>query len=98
MMINTAINMGAGSIKGAIKSTDGSVQRIARETVHPLASALAAAPVGDRQMQTTASAPQQDLWEEPALEQQEAALYRAQGNARIVSANNAVGQVIDTFV
>ncbi|MCB1919913.1 MAG: hypothetical protein KDJ28_08040 [Candidatus Competibacteraceae bacterium] len=97
MMINTAINMGAGSIKGAIKSTDGSVQRIARETVHPLASASAAAPVGDRRTQTTASAPQQDLWEEPALEQ-EAALYRAQGSARIVSASNAVGQVIDTFV
>ena len=97
MMINTAINMGAGSIKGAIKSTDGSAQRIARETVHPLASALATAPVGDRQIQTP-SAPQQNLWEKPALEQQEAALYRAQGNARIVSANNAVGQVIDTFV
>lgn len=97
MMINTAINMGAGSIKGAIKSTDGSAQRIARETVHPLASMSAAAPVGDQQMQTTPSAPQQNLWEEPALEQ-EAALYRMQGSARIVSASDTIGQVINTFV
>ena len=97
MMINTAVNMGAGGIKGAIKSTDGSAQRIAKEAVHPLASALAAAPVSDRRMQTAPSALQQDLWEEPALEQG-VALYRTQGNARIVSANNAVGQVIDTFV
>jgi hypothetical protein len=96
MMINPAINMGAGSIKGAIKSTDGSIRESVRQTVQPIASASASASVGDRQMQTTPSASQQDSWEESALEQ-EIALYQTQGNARIVNASNEVGQVIDTF-
>ena len=96
MMINTAVNTGIGSIQGAIKSTDGSAQEMARETVHPLAPASTAAPVAERRMQTTPSASRQDSWEEPALEQ-ETALYRAQGGARIVSAGNKVGRAIDTF-
>ena len=95
MMINTAVATGIGNIKNAIKSTDGSAQQIARQTVNPLASASAAAPVADRQMQTTPPA-SRDAWEEPALEQ-EVALYRAQDGARIVSAGNEVGRVVDTF-
>ena len=96
MMMNTAINTGIGSIQGAIKSTDGSAQRIARQTVQPLASVSAAAPVAGRQMQETPSASQQDTWMASALEQ-EAVLYRAQGGAQIVNAGHE-GQVIDTFI
>lgn len=96
MMINTAVNTGIGNIKNAIKSADGSVQEIVRQTVQPIAAASAAAPVGGRQTQTAPSALSQGSWEEAALEQ-EVAIYRTQGSAQIVSTRNTVGQVIDTF-
>jgi hypothetical protein len=93
MMINTAVNTGIGSIKGAIKSTDGSAEQMARRIVHPLAPASAVAPVNAQWMQTAPSAAREASSTE-SLPAEEAAIYQAQGG---VSIGNEVGQLIDTF-